>query len=313
MAQPEAIAASFGGNDTEQRPFMSVRQVADYLNLNEKKVYALVNEGKIPGTKITGKWMFPRELVDRWILESSHGGVLTDRLIIAGSDDPLLYRLALQFASEIKSHALVSYTATGTRLGLDLLQANRVDACGIHWGPVEESLTRHPALLRQYATHPQWLLVRAFHREQGLMVARDSELDQYSAEALVARPLRWQFRQDGAGAQRFLREFLMKQRLVTDQLDSVGTALSEREAASAVAMGHADIAPGTRGAATEFNLGFVPLGWEAFDIALSRGVFFRRLFQDLLQRLQAKPARAYAEQLGGYDFTDSGRILWGDH
>ena len=151
--------------------FMSVKQVAEYLHINEKKVYSLVNEGKIPATKVTGKWMFPRELVDRWMLDSTHGGLLTDRLLIAGSDDPLLYRIILEFAQETGSRALISYTPTGTRLGLDLLQANRVDACGIHWGPNEESNTRHPALLRQYAHFRHWLLIRAFRREQGLMVS----------------------------------------------------------------------------------------------------------------------------------------------
>ena len=30
--------------------------------------------------------MFPRELIDRWMLDSAHGGLLTDRLVIAGSD-----------------------------------------------------------------------------------------------------------------------------------------------------------------------------------------------------------------------------------
>lgn len=35
--------------------FLSVREVADYLHLNEKKVYSLAAEGKIPGTKVTGK------------------------------------------------------------------------------------------------------------------------------------------------------------------------------------------------------------------------------------------------------------------
>jgi len=92
------------GQDT--KPFMSVKQVAEYLNLNEKKVYTLVNEGRIPGTKVTGKWMFPRELIDRWMLESSHGGVLTDRLVIMGSDDPLLFRLVLRYSQEIRAHAL---------------------------------------------------------------------------------------------------------------------------------------------------------------------------------------------------------------
>ena len=100
---------------------MTVRQVADYLSLNEKKVYALVAEGKLPGTKITGKWMFPRELVDQWLIETSHGGVLTDRLVLAGSDDPLLYRAVMHLAAEIQGNALISYTSTGTRLGLTLL------------------------------------------------------------------------------------------------------------------------------------------------------------------------------------------------
>ena len=75
-------------NNSNSR-FMTVRQVAEYLQLNEKKVNALATEEKIPATKITGKWMFPRELIDRWMLESAHGGVFTDRLVIAGSEDPL--------------------------------------------------------------------------------------------------------------------------------------------------------------------------------------------------------------------------------
>ena len=70
--------------------YMSVKQVANYLNLNEKKIYALVSDNRIPATKITGKWMFPRELIDKWMLDSSHGGLLNDRLILSGSYDPLL-------------------------------------------------------------------------------------------------------------------------------------------------------------------------------------------------------------------------------
>ena len=77
--------------------YMSVKQVASYLQLNEKKVYALVADNRIPATKITGKWMFPRELLDRWLLDSSHSGLLADRLLIAGSDDPLLFRVVGEF------------------------------------------------------------------------------------------------------------------------------------------------------------------------------------------------------------------------
>lgn len=298
--------------EAQSSMFMSVKQVAEYLNLNEKKIYALVNEQKIPATKVTGKWMFPRELVDRWMLNSTHGGLMTDRLVIAGSDDPLLYRIIMQFSLEAGSHALISYSPTGTRLGLDLLQSSRADVCGIHWGPKNESHMRHPALLHQYSHHNQWVLIRAFRREQGLMIkpglaSRDSD-----PRNLFDREYRWALRQSGAGAQRFLMEMLSQRNLNAEDLTTTITALSEREAAAAIAMQQADIAPGARSAAHEFGLDFIPYGWEAFDLTLPRDIWFRRLFQELMNRLKSQPCQAMADMLTGYDLSESGELVWGD-
>jgi excisionase family DNA binding protein len=52
---------------------MSVREVARYLGINEKKVYFLAKANKIPSTRVTGKWTFPQQLIDRWIEESASG------------------------------------------------------------------------------------------------------------------------------------------------------------------------------------------------------------------------------------------------
>ena len=292
--------------------FMSVRQVAEYLHLNEKKIYALVNEGAIPATKVTGKWMFPRELIDRWMLDSSHVGLLTDRLVIACSDDPLLYRIITEFARDTGAHALISYTATGTRLGLDLLQAQRADACGIHWGPASESHTRHPALLRQYSQHHGWVLIRAFRREQGLIVSPPVLNFTQDIDKLFDRQFRWALRQNGAGAQRYLMEMLGKHGLNVSSLKSEVTALSEREAAAAIAMDLADVAPGARSVAAEFGLGLISFGWESFDFVLPRPIWFRRLFQDLIARLRTGQSLELADELTGYDLTDCGQLLWGD-
>jgi len=296
---------------SEPPRFMSVRQVADYLHLNEKKIYALVREGKIPATKITGKWIFPRELVDRWLLESSHGGLLTDRLVVAGSDDPLLYHLVLHLARDVESRALVSYSPTGTRLGLGLLATGRADIAGVHWGPAEESHIRHPALLRQFRDHRDWLLVRAFRREQGLMVSPEMCERYADVPALLHAPLRWAMRQEGAGSQRFLQEALAAHGMSDEPLNATATALSEREAAAAIATGRADLAPGVRASAAEFGLAFLPMGWESFDFALRRGVYFRTLFQRLLDSLRTPEASAFASQLGGYDLACAADLVWG--
>ncbi len=298
----------------QQQPliFMNVKQVAEYLHLNEKKIYALVNEERIPATKITGKWLFPRELVDRWMLDSAHGGLMTNRLIIAGSDDPLLYRLIMNFAQDTGAHALISYTPTGTRLGLDLLQANRVDASGIHWGPRDESHTRHPALLRQYNQFRHWVLIRMFRREQGLMISPQLHDQGLAPEELTDQRYRWALRQNGAGAQRFLLEVLSGYGTSADRLNCVATALSEREAAANIAMGLADVAPGARSAASEYGLSFIPFGWESFDLALPRSIWFRRLFQDLIARLRSPATLAMADALTGYDLSEAGDLIWGD-
>jgi putative molybdopterin biosynthesis protein len=291
--------------------FLDVRQVADYLNLNEKKVYALVAEGRIPGTKVTGKWMFPRELVDRWMLESSHGGLLADRLVMAGSDDPLLHRVVLNLARDTGPRGLVTYTATGTRLGLELLQGHRADVCGLHWGPSNESHLRHPALISQYAGHRRWVLIRAFRREQGLMVRPDMAGPELGAEDLLRRRLRWSMRQEGAGSKRFFLEVLTRAGVSAESLDVTATALSERDAATSISLGLADIAPGARAAAAENGLAFVSTGWECFDLVLERGIYFRKLFQDLVAHIRDAETLRLAEMLGGYDLTDSARLVWG--
>lgn len=72
---------------------MTTHEVADYLRIKERKVYDLVRQGEIPCSRRSGKWLFPKALIDRWVLQ----GVRSTELalgpapaIIAGSHDPLL-------------------------------------------------------------------------------------------------------------------------------------------------------------------------------------------------------------------------------
>jgi excisionase family DNA binding protein len=46
---------------------MTVREVAVYLNVNQKAVYQRAQKGDIPGVKVAGTWRFRREDIARWI------------------------------------------------------------------------------------------------------------------------------------------------------------------------------------------------------------------------------------------------------
>jgi molybdate-binding protein len=122
--------------------------------------------------------------------------------------------------------------------------------------------------------------------------------------------VRWVERQEGAGSQRFLRELIAEHDLDPAKRRITGHASTEREAAALLAMGQAEVAPGARAAATEFGLDFVSIGWEAFDFALYRGIFFRNLFQQLLEYLRGSECRRQANMLGGYDLAELGTLVW---
>jgi excisionase family DNA binding protein len=47
---------------------MTVQDVADYLNVDPKTVYRLVNRGDLPGFKVGGSWRFHKEDLDAWIV-----------------------------------------------------------------------------------------------------------------------------------------------------------------------------------------------------------------------------------------------------
>ena len=292
--------------------FMNVKQVSGYLHLNEKKIYELVNKGHIPATKVTGKWMFPKELIDKWMLDSTHNGLLHDRLIIAGSDDPLMHRIVNEFTESMGNRAIVTCTSTATRVGLDLLNANKVDACCLHWGPENESSTRHPSLIQQYSQSHNWVLIRAFKREQGVIFKSTPGEPIPGMPEIFDPRYRWSIRQEGSGAQRFLMEVLSKHRLNTDRLNATATALSEREATASINLGICDVTLGARAIANEFGLEFISLGWEAIDFAIPRNIWFRHLFHNLINRIKSDSGHQIANQLGGYDISQCGKLIWGD-
>lgn len=287
--------------------YLTVRQVAEYIHVNEKKVYLLIKEGAIPATKATGKWLFPRQLIDEWLLESTHGGALTGRLIVTGSDDPLLAAGLAILAEKLAGNALITYLPTGSRAGLALLANRLAHASAIHWGPAHASQRQHSTLISQYPGHTQWVVVKLFKREQGVMLRKDF-VGRVALKDLVGPHIRWITRQPGAGSQHALETHLYHHAIDPRTLHVVATEPTERQAASQLARGLADCAPGVHAAAAEFGLEFVPLGWESLDLVLARSVFFWHLFQEMLAIFRTEKLQQLATALGGYELDSLGLI-----
>ena len=58
---------------------MTLRDLADYLRMNERTISKLVADGKIPGFKVASQWRFSRESIDAWFkAQMQNLGVATD-------------------------------------------------------------------------------------------------------------------------------------------------------------------------------------------------------------------------------------------
>lgn len=51
------------------KPAMTVKDVAGFLSVDEKTIYRLVQQGKLPGFKVAGAWRFQFDDIQRWINE----------------------------------------------------------------------------------------------------------------------------------------------------------------------------------------------------------------------------------------------------
>ena len=117
---------------------MNTREVARYLGINEKKVYFLAKSGKIPCTRVTGKWTFPKKLIDQWIEESASGLVARKAkaeerrfLLAAGSDDPSLGILHDLYEAQTQP-ASFFMTTVGSSGGLAAIRSGVADFATAH-------------------------------------------------------------------------------------------------------------------------------------------------------------------------------------
>jgi excisionase family DNA binding protein len=51
----------------DQEEFMTTKEVAQYLRVDEYTIYRLVSQKKIPAFKIGNQWRFKRSLLEHWL------------------------------------------------------------------------------------------------------------------------------------------------------------------------------------------------------------------------------------------------------
>jgi excisionase family DNA binding protein len=93
-------------------PLMTVKHLAEYLNVNERTVLKLVSDGTLPGVKIGNQWRFRKAMIDAWLDDQMLG--VTPRYVSAGEPDALGQR-RLDLASCFRQEHIVPELAAQTK------------------------------------------------------------------------------------------------------------------------------------------------------------------------------------------------------
>lgn len=297
---------------------MSTKEVAEYLGINEKQVYALIKTKSIPCTRVTGKWVFPKRLIDRWITTSAmkEGPVIdesarseSEDLFAAGSNDPVL-DIVITHMKNGDPNTHIFSSVTGSTEGLRLLGSGFTH---IAWCHLADPVTGEydMEMLENLLPHKKIAIVHLFQRELGFLLPPDSKEKTMNFTIIADKKLRFVNRQAGSGT-----------RIVTDKLlsgenishESINGYISEvnthLEVGLMILSGEFDTGIATSAIAKILGLKFIPLIKENFDMVILQEAFFRDEVQAFIETLNADSFRKMVSHLGNYNFTNSGKILY---
>jgi len=295
---------------------LSTKEVAQFLDVNEKMVYTLVAEKGLPATKITGKWLFPRHLVEQWVeTNTSNYPEAATRLppyqgllIITGSNDPLLDRTIFLFNTLHSNHVAV-FGNLGSMGGLRALRRNLCHMASSHLLQDNEAEYNFDFASKELDVMPA--VVNFCKREQGILVRKDNP-EKISAVANLARPgLRIINRPLGTGTRLLLDRELKKAGINGEKIDGYHNEVHRHlDIGLEILAGRADAGPGIRAVAELLDIGFVPLRWERYDLMISRERFFDEGVQLFLGLLHEDAFRELVTDNSGYDLELSGKMIY---
>ena len=283
--------------------YLTTKELAELLRIKERKVYDLASSGAIPCSRAMGKLLFPRAAVEAWVAQYSSGAAAPlaaeHPAVILGSSDPLL-EWSLR-----ESHSGLASFLDGSMDGLERFARGEGIATGLHildpasgdWNQAIASacFAGQPAVLAEWA----W-------RDRGLIVARGNPKKIRGVENLAGLTI--VPRQAAAGSQVLLEHLLQEAGIAPGKVQQLPQARSESDAALAVLEGKADAALGLSSLAKQYQLDFVEIIKERFDLLVWRRDWFEQGFQDLLAFCRSERFAKKAQELGGYDVSGLGRV-----
>lgn len=300
----------------EEKTLLSTRELARFLSINEKMVYTLIAEKNLPATKATGKWLFPRHLVEQWLEAQTinfpkqpdplppYDGLL----IIAGSNDILLDR-TISLINQRYSEEMVAFGNMGSLGGIRALRRNHCHIASSHLIQKDGEEYNFGFAIDELGQMPG--IINFCRREQGLLIEKGNPKNIRSVADLNQAGIKIINRPLGTGTRLLLDEELTKAGIGGNEIEGYTREVSRHlDLGLEILSGRAQAGPCIRAVAELLDLDFVPIKWESFDLLILKDRFFDKGVQQFLGFLNEPSFKKLGDDLAGYDLSFSGKMLF---
>jgi len=297
------------------KEMLNTKDLADYLNINEKQVYRLIKEKKIPATRITGKWTFPKKLMDEWMIENANENIgvkktreLKDHIVLMGSNDFTIELLSHELTRRYPVYSL-SFSNVGSIGGLIALGRGSSHIAGCHLFDPDTGEYNLPYLPR-YLPDLETIVINLIYRDLGLILRPGNPRNITGIENLAQPKIRIINRQEGSGTRILLDSELNRLGIDPTRINGYEKEVNtHNEVAMAVLSGTADVGLGILSAAKMLGLEFIHITKERYDLVIPEEKFSAKPLTALLEVIKSQEFKAKIEQMGGYDTRDSGKVM----
>ena len=233
---------------------------------------------------------------------------LRNTLVVIGSHDPLLDEVADML--HLENPALyMSSSHVGSMGGIMAIRRGEAHAAGCHLLNTGDG-SYNRSFMKKYFPKGDVRLVRCVGRQQGLMVAKGNPLNIQKFSDIAAKGVRYVNRQKGSGT-RILTDYLCKQ----ENLDTAAIYGYDREelthtsVAAQIVSGSADAGMGIYSAAKLYDLDFIPICIEEYDLIIPDHAWETPMVRQLIATLKSDAFRDKILSLGGYTVENPGEII----
>ncbi|WP_110926548.1 helix-turn-helix transcriptional regulator [Bacillus massiliglaciei] len=297
----------------------TIEEVAKLLKVSKLTVYDLVKKGQLPIFRVGRQMRMDAKDLERYILQNkSHPSASQDRpspkleqarplhKVISGQDMALDI-LGKQIEKQSSYKVLRSYT--GSLNSLISMYSGECDIVSLHLFDGETGEYNLPYVKKILVSRP-YLLIRLISRLAGLFVPEGNPMNISSWEDLKRKDITIMNREKGSGARVLLDEQLRIHGISSSAIQGYDQEESSHlSVASAISNGHANLGVGIEKAARIVGVDFIPLITEQYDLVILKSPENEELIETVKRILTSPSFQAEIQSLGGYDLTQTGKVL----